>query len=404
MEKFYGCVRELSLNCDLGSHKESILRDVFTANMQDGEIQRELLKETKMAKKSLKLAINFEMGIQNQLKILGTDAYTVLNQVANTYINCIQNSWNRSKSTTINFKRTMCPNCGYAWSASHSQNCPARGNKCKYCGITNRFAKVCRKSKIQVKPKPSVNNVDDASWHILAKTATIGTFPTVEEQVNQIDAMMQKHSIYDANYDSDYDYFEDNCVTIVSDSDSIREAEPVSMLIQIGNTETNALVDSGSVCTVIRKSIAIAVVLDINESYWVQTPQFQDLKIFSKELNKTIGVINTTVRCKDWIVTNVNVTVVEDGHRPIIDRNLFPQFGFSLMQSKQVLNITQNQCLIKKQIALDFPYFISRIGKSLKHTYKSTFHNLFTPTHQRRRRVLINLQPLVNAELKKNNN
>ena len=44
VEKFYGCLRELSLNCNLGSHEESIIRDVFRANMQDGEIQRELLK------------------------------------------------------------------------------------------------------------------------------------------------------------------------------------------------------------------------------------------------------------------------------------------------------------------------------------------------------------------------
>ena len=39
VEKFYGCLRELSLNCDLGSREESIIRDVFIANMQDGEIQ-----------------------------------------------------------------------------------------------------------------------------------------------------------------------------------------------------------------------------------------------------------------------------------------------------------------------------------------------------------------------------
>ena len=45
VEKFYGCLRELSLNCDLGSHEESIFRNVFIANMQDGDIQRELLKE-----------------------------------------------------------------------------------------------------------------------------------------------------------------------------------------------------------------------------------------------------------------------------------------------------------------------------------------------------------------------
>ena len=46
VEKFYGCLRELSLNCDLGSHEESIIRDVFVANMQDGKIQRELLRNT----------------------------------------------------------------------------------------------------------------------------------------------------------------------------------------------------------------------------------------------------------------------------------------------------------------------------------------------------------------------
>ena len=54
-EKFYSCLRELSLSCDLGSHEESIIPDVFIANIQDGEIQRELLKETRTAKKRLKL-------------------------------------------------------------------------------------------------------------------------------------------------------------------------------------------------------------------------------------------------------------------------------------------------------------------------------------------------------------
>ena len=41
------------------------------------------------------------------------------------------------------------------------------------------------------------------------------------------------------------------------------------------------------------------------------------------------------------------------------------------------------------------------MGKSQNHTVNSTFHKNFTPTHQKRRRVPINLQPVVNAELKK---
>ena len=126
-----------------------------------------------------------------------------------------------------------------------------------------------------------------------------------------------------------------------------------------------------------------------------------DLKNFSKDIIKIIGVINTSIKCNDWVATGVDVTVVEDGHRPIIGRDLFPKPGFSLTQLKQITNVDQNQCLIKKQIAFDFPGLITRTGKPLKHSVKSTFHKHFTPTHQKGRRVPINLQPLVNAELKK---
>ena len=65
------------------------------------------------------------------------------------------------------------------------------------------------------------------------------------------------------------------------------------------------------------------------------------------------------------------MTVVEGGHRHIIERDLFPKLGLSLTQTKQVANVDQNQCLIKKQIAFDLPRLISRIGKSLKHSVKS---------------------------------
>ena len=133
VETFYGCLREPSVNCDLGSHEECIIRDVFIANMQDGEIKRELLKETRSAKKALEVVTNIEMGIQKQLKISGTAAYTVSNQVANTSINSIQNSWKRLRSTSNNFlKPTICPDCGYPWSASHRQNCHARGKTVKF--------------------------------------------------------------------------------------------------------------------------------------------------------------------------------------------------------------------------------------------------------------------------------
>ena len=194
--------------------------------MQDGEIQRELLEKTRSATKALEVAINIEMGIQNQLKMSGTAAYAVSNQVANTSINSIQKSWSRRRSTSNNFvKPTVCPNCGYAWSASHRQNCPACGKNCKNCGINNHFRKSL--TIIPIKPKPRVNDVDDT----YSEAATISTSATVGEQVNQIEAMMHKHRICDANYDHDYDDFDDNCVAIISDSDNVREVEPVNIHI-----------------------------------------------------------------------------------------------------------------------------------------------------------------------------
>ena len=249
VEKFYGCLRELSLNCDLGSHEGSIIRDVFIANMQDGEIQRELLKETRDAKKALEVAINIEMGIQTQLKISGTPTTNSTNEVHS--INNVQGSWNRNRPSTNQFvKPTICPNCGYGWNPSHRQNCPARGKICKNCGISNHFAKVCRKPKQASKPRSRVNYVDDS----ISEAATVCTSTSVTEQVNNISKLLQQKSIYDANYDSDYDDYDDNCVAAISYKTDTREVEPVNLDIRVGNTSTKALVDSGSVCTIVNKS------------------------------------------------------------------------------------------------------------------------------------------------------
>ena len=108
-----------------------------------------------------------------------------------------------------------------------------------------------------------------------------------------------KNSIYDANYDSDYDELDNNCV-------------------------------------------ANAVVSDCQESFWIQSHVMQELKTFSNDLIKTIGVIKTSIKYNDCVAANVNVTVVQDGHRPIIGRGFFSQLGLSLTQSKQVLNVEKN--------------------------------------------------------------
>ena len=153
-------------------------------------------------------------------------------------MNNVQGSWIRSRPSTNQYVRPkIFPNCGYGWSASHRQNCPARGKNCKNFGIVNHFAKVCRKPKHPYKPKHRVNNVADS----VSEAATVGTSTTVAEQVNNIDRLLKQQSIYDANYDSDYDDYNDNCVATMSVKSDTREVEPVNLDICVGSTTTKSI-------------------------------------------------------------------------------------------------------------------------------------------------------------------
>ena len=123
------------------------------------------------------------------------------NEITSTTVNNVQGSWNRSLPSTNQFvKHSICPNCGYGWSALHRENCPACRKNCKNCGTAKHFAKICRKPKHPYKPK-RVNNVDDS----VSGATTVGSSATAAEQVNKIDRLLQQQNIYDANHDSDYD-------------------------------------------------------------------------------------------------------------------------------------------------------------------------------------------------------
>ena len=96
----------------------------------------------------------------------------------------------------------------------------------------------------------------------------------------------------------------------------------------------------------------------------------------------------------------MKITVVEGKHRPIFGRDLLPQLGLSLKQSNTILYVIQNSCPNKSQVALNFPALIS-VLVSLKTTLSNQhFLKKSIPTHQKGRREPINLQPIVNTELK----
>ena len=110
IEKFYGHLKKLSENCDLGEKGDTIIRDVFIANMQNEDIQKKLLKETVEPDKALAIAINIEMGTLNQLKMNAnkTELNSTVNQVqrmriANATPFSTMNTTARKKPKTCRF-------------------------------------------------------------------------------------------------------------------------------------------------------------------------------------------------------------------------------------------------------------------------------------------------------------
>ena len=149
VEQFYSILKELAENCDFENREEVIIRDIFITNMLNDDVQRELLRDTVDPERALSVAVNMEMGHQNQQRISSNNGAT------SSTVNAIQ-SFNRFRGAGVlgNQSGRAVVNrasvgqgrgCGQAWTTTHRQVCPAMGKKCNHCGLLNHFAKVCRR-------------------------------------------------------------------------------------------------------------------------------------------------------------------------------------------------------------------------------------------------------------------
>ena len=148
------------------------------------------------------------------------------------------------------------------------------------------------------------------------------------------------------------------------------------------------MIDSGSVVSLISKTLANRILRTSPSAKWTTTKQDKDLKTFSKEPIKALGKLKTTVIYKNWTCKKATLTVVEDEYKLIIRRHLFNSLGLAVVrqQSKSgkcVNNIDNSTCKIKETIASQFPHLVSGIGISKTHVAKPKFHQKVTAKHQK---------------------
>ena len=150
--------------------------------------------------------------------------------------------------------------------------CPVNSKKCNKCGIIGHFAGKCRKPQTSQRqtPKPPQTNVNQ-----IDNTAEKSDD---EESVIYIIRYQQLYEqIYDSNYDSDYD----NYIAAIS--------------MQFGEVQANAMIDSGSVVSLIKKTIANRILRTSPSATWITTKERSESKTFSNELIKVLGHLEATV-------------------------------------------------------------------------------------------------------------
>ena len=86
VEQFYSILKEMADNWDFENREEVIIRDIFITKMLDDNIQREPLRDTVDPERALSIAVNLEMGHQNQQRISSNN----VNSASGSTINAIQ--------------------------------------------------------------------------------------------------------------------------------------------------------------------------------------------------------------------------------------------------------------------------------------------------------------------------
>ena len=181
--------------------------------------------------------------------------------------------------------------------------------------------------------------------------------------------------------------------------------EPLNMPIKSGNISTTLLLDSGSACSILNRSFALQVLKSSPHAFWIHEKSGPQLRKFSNEPKDIGGKVQSPITSIGWSSDTANFTVVEDGLKSLIDRDLFIQIGLAVTKSSSFqgnhVNTISSLSEFQEHIAKKYFNLISRVGRSKNHVAKSNFHKDFQPRHQKGRRIPINLQDKVNIELRR---
>ena len=112
-------------------------------------------------------------------------------------------------------------------------------------------------------------------------------------------------------YESDNSSGDDNTVAVIENA--IEKVEPLNMPVKIGNINTTLLVDSGSACSILNRSLASQVVQSSPRAFWINETVTPQLRTFSNEPIQVEVKIQTPITSEGWTCDAAIFTVLADG-------------------------------------------------------------------------------------------
>ena len=223
--------------------------------MLDDDIQSELLRDTVEPERALTIAVNMEMGHQNQQRISSnnTGSVNVVRQF-NRFRGANARNQQRNRNIFNCEASVLCGNCAELCTITHHQVCSAMVKKSNHCGILNHFTTVCRKKRNTNRNTQQGNRINN-----------------IENLKNPVNPDNQNVNFinYNKQYDFHFDFSDDNYVALLKQNISNAIA-PQNMNIITGNTECNLLLDSGTGCRIIKLSLAINIMFNFIQAKWSQ--------------------------------------------------------------------------------------------------------------------------------------
>ena len=372
LHQLWNVLNGLAAKCDFGNQTtEGLVYDIIILNMSNQQVQEKLCTEPKENPlDALQFAIAFEDGLKRQ------KTYGYISQEAKVKEEpvCVI-SGNRQNNRE-------CWRCGAGnFTPDHVKFCKAADAKCNYCRRKGHLERVCNQKR--------KDNTQQ-----MAKSWTNGVREQFNKRVQLVDQDEEEVEDEDENY------------VVLNVEGEEENLKPYYMEGFINGNRFKTMIDSGSPVTIFAldelKSIMKRDKLQVREM--INCGNYVDLN--GKQLN-LLGEVFCRLQVGDQFIKKARILGTSKGSRSIIGREWLSTLRYKfepVIEGKSEVNSIEKDgelCEELKKFANEFKNLFTRNGKVKNHQVRFNLKENAKIVQQKGRRIPIQLQNAVDAEMKK---